>query len=513
MGLFSRTLSRIDEIKKSITREAGPRQFLAVADEHRRQGRPREAIEILESGLAQSPASVAGHVALGRLLQQTEQLDKALASFHAALKLDPQNLVALRQIADVHLTRGEKVEAIKRLKLFRGLSPGDREVSELIRQLDAELAPPPSPRSGLPAPVRTPRPDSKSDLSSQPLDVARTAGTAPEGLAQGDAGGRPAPPPPAPPVASIAEPAPEAEPPRPAVTAALGEPQVEPTPGDAGAEAAAWTGPAPGAPREAPVLGPPSAAGPFEASPARSEVEPPEEVGSREAVSSAPVPADPAAPVAEPPPVEAVPPRQEPPPVPPLPVPGATETLAGLLRAQGHLGRARDAYLELARSEPDEARARRFRGIADEIASSRASTVRGRLETWAEPFSRNRVPVEGDLVTAVEEAVEKLAPAAALVTDLEGVPVVTVGPRGEAEAMESLSAELTAFWKNVRRARAEVGEGALRSLVLTGSAGTAAVQAITPEYALLLKTGPGVPAGRIRFVAARAADQLRPALV
>ncbi len=199
--------------------------------------------------------------------------------------------------------------------------------------------------------------------------------------------------------------------------------------------------------------------------------------------------------------------------MPPLPGPGATETLASLLRAQGHLGRARDAYLELARSEPDEARSRRFREIADQIASSRASTVRGRLETWVEPFSRDRVRGEGDLVTAVEEVVERLAPAAALVTDLEGVPVVTVGPRGEAEAMESLSAELTAFWKNVRRARVEVGEGALRSLVLTGSTGTAAVQSITAEYALLLKTGPGIPAGRIRFEAARAAEQLRPALV
>jgi hypothetical protein len=39
------------------------------------------------------------------------------------------------------------------------------------------------------------------------------------------------------------------------------------------------------------------------------------------------------------------------------------------------------------------------------------------------------------------------------------------------------------------------------------------VQAITPEYALLLKTGPGVPVGRIRFEAARAAEQLRPALL
>jgi len=79
--------------------------------------------------------------------------------------------------------------------------------------------------------------------------------------------------------------------------------------------------------------------------------------------------------------------------------------------------------------------------------------------------------------------------------------------------MENLAAELTAFWKNVRRSSAEIGEGSLDSLVLTGSAGTAAVKVITPAYALLLKAGPGIPAGRIRFEAARAAEQLRPALL
>ena len=140
MGFFSRTLSRLDELKRVLTRDPASRQFLALADEYRRQGKHKEAIEVLQGGLAQNPSAVAGHVALGRLLQQSGRLDEALVSFHAALKLDPQNLVALRQTADLHLSRGDKVEAIKKLKLFRGLSPGERDVNELIRQLDDELA-------------------------------------------------------------------------------------------------------------------------------------------------------------------------------------------------------------------------------------------------------------------------------------------------------------------------------------------------------------------------------------
>lgn len=506
MGLFSRTLSRIDEIKRSLTRETGPRQFLAVADEHRREGRPREAIDILEAGLAQNPSSVAGFVALGRLLQQTGQLDKAIGSFQSALKLDPQNLVAIRQLAEVHLARGEKVEAIKRLKLFRGLSPRDREVAELIRQLDAELAPPPSPRAG----IRVPAPAVPLPPAPGPAPPTRTS--VPTQAAKPIV----APPPPNVPEA-VRPPAFPGT--RPSVV-----PEVEALP-----EVPAW-----GAMHE----------------PAEADVaaEPAPVLDSTAASTDAAVETTPE-PLAEPPPVRLqeypavdeerellveeasagavfappfvpsprpdiqVPPSPATAEAPPLSVPGATETLAGLLRAQGHLGRAREAYLELARNEPDAEQAQRYLDAAAEIASARSASARGRLEEWLEPFTRDARPGNGDLVTAVEEIVERLAPAAALVTDLEGVPVVTVGPRSEAEAMESLSAELTAFWKNVRRARADVGAGALQSLVLTGSAGAAAVQAITPEYALLLKTGPGVPVGRIRYEAARAAEQLRPALL
>ncbi|MBK6405566.1 MAG: tetratricopeptide repeat protein [Holophagales bacterium] len=158
MGLFSRTLSRLEELKKALTRDPASRQFLALADEYRRQGQVREAIGVLERGLAQNPSAVAGHVALGRLLQQGGRLDEAIASFGEALRLDPQNLVALRQTADVHLSRGETVEAIKKLKLFRGLSPGDREVNELIRQLDGELAAAAAPRPPLRPERETPPP-------------------------------------------------------------------------------------------------------------------------------------------------------------------------------------------------------------------------------------------------------------------------------------------------------------------------------------------------------------------
>ena len=468
MGLFSRTLSRLDELKKVLTRDPGSRQFLALADEYRRQGQLKEAIEVLEKGLAQNPAAVAGHVALGRLLHQTGRVDDALASFQAALRLDPQNLVALRQTADLYLAKGDKVEAIKKLKLFRGLSPGDREVNELIGQLGEELGALAAPRP----PIRPPSEAFPAAAAAAPWSLPAPPGAAkPQPAVAGSTGVAEAVPLPGHVAESVApSSAPPEVPPVPAVAA-----EAAPSGEGAGPEPEARPEPAPFRTEEAPAAGPDLEADAFAEADSTPE----------DASAGAPAAAG----------------------------PEVTETLAELLRAQGHLGDAERAYRQLAGAEPDDARSRRLAARADEIAAASGTTPLGRLEAWVGPFSRARGPREPDLLAAVEEAVKRLDASAALVTDFEGVPVVSVGPRAEAEAMENLGAELTAFWKNARRSRTEIGEGALDSLVLSGSGGRAAVQVITPSYALLVKTGRDVPVGRLRFEAARAAGQLRPALL
>lgn len=500
MGLFSRTLSRLEELKKVLTRDPSSRQFLALADEYRRQGQVREAISVLEQGLSQNPSAVAGHVALGRLLQQTGQVDSAIASFQAALRLDPQNLVALRQAADLYLSKGDQVEAIKKLKLFRGLSPGDREVNELIRQLDGELAALAAPRP----PGRLPSGAFQAPPAQVPA-FAFPAATRPE-----------------PPVVAF----PEAGPPVPteAVPATPEDLAV-----DAAGREAAGGAPAPPEVEEAgptgtgelPAVIGGAAVEPFlvagleppQTSPAGlSAVGVPEDAGagsrpdllSSESLREQSFASPTAAPLV---PGPALPDRVS------EGAPRATETLATLLRAQGHLGDAEAAYRELSSSAADGEEARRLAALADEIAATRTGTVRGRLEAWVAPFSRMLDRSDADLVGAVEEACERLSASSAVLTDFEGVPVVSVGPRSESEAMENLAAELTAFWKNARRSRDEIGEGSLDALVLTGAEATATVKVVTPGYALLLKTDPAIPAGRIRYEAARAAERLRPALL
>lgn len=167
MALFGETPappSRLEELKRVLQRDPTSRQFLALAEEYRRQGKMRDAIVTLERGLSIHTSSVAAHVALGKAYQQLERWEDAIRSYQNALKHDRENLVAIRQIAEVYLSVGEKLDAVKKLKLYRGLKPGDREVQELIVRLEAELEPPPSGR--FPSGIR-------------PLADATTRGTTP----------------------------------------------------------------------------------------------------------------------------------------------------------------------------------------------------------------------------------------------------------------------------------------------------------------------------------------------
>ncbi len=142
MALFggpSQPVTRLEELKRLLQRDPTSRQFLALAEEFRRHGKYRDAVITLERGLALHTNSVAGHVALGKTYQQLDRLEDAIRAFNNALRIDRENLVAIRQLAEVYLAKGDKIEAIKKLKLYRGLKAGDRDVNDIIARLEQEM--------------------------------------------------------------------------------------------------------------------------------------------------------------------------------------------------------------------------------------------------------------------------------------------------------------------------------------------------------------------------------------
>ncbi|MDQ5856913.1 MAG: tetratricopeptide repeat protein, partial [Acidobacteriota bacterium] len=134
--------ARLRDLKKRVEREPRSRFFVPLAEEYRKAGRLPEAIKALEDGLESHPGYVAARVALARAFLETGRIDDSVAAFSKVLADDPSNLVAAKALGDIHLSRGEPMEALKRYLRFRAVS-GDRRLDEVIAKLRAES--PPSP--------------------------------------------------------------------------------------------------------------------------------------------------------------------------------------------------------------------------------------------------------------------------------------------------------------------------------------------------------------------------------
>ena len=553
----------MEELKRILQRDPTSRQFLALAEEYRRHGKLRDAIITLERGLALHSSAVAAHVALGKIYQQLDRFEDAIRSFTNALRIDRENLVAIRQLAEVYLARGDRLEAVKKLKLYRGLKPGERDVNDLIQRLETELAPP-RPTSGvrplredvtIPAPIlplpgappsgssgawrRTvpvqtplPGPDVTPEAAPPPWETApATIWMPPEPETRPGFDAEPAP-----------APAPAA--PEPFEPAALTETRpVEAT--AAAAESVFETEQAPPAPREEPSFQtsplwiteaearhePPRP--PLEERTERATLPPwfPPEPPELSASPASVAPEPPAAPeplavplsLLEAPtggrleiPVretlsgegEAPAPFETESPTAPL----VTETLAELYRSQGYAAEAQDAYRALAAEVPDAARADEFGAKAEALAREIAKP-RTRLSSFLARFPSRRAATLDDIGAILRDAlqgVEGLSVAA--LTDREGLSVVTQGTSKNGASTEVLVAELTSFVRTVGRSRAEIGGGKLRSLALVTEKGSAVLARVSGDYALILQAGPDAALGEVRWAAAKAADRLRPAL-
>jgi tetratricopeptide (TPR) repeat protein len=85
----------IDRLGALSGREPGAAAFPAVAEAHRRTGRPEEAERVARAGLELRPDALAGRVALGLALLDLGRLDEARAELERVLSSVPDHPLAL----------------------------------------------------------------------------------------------------------------------------------------------------------------------------------------------------------------------------------------------------------------------------------------------------------------------------------------------------------------------------------------------------------------------------------
>lgn len=131
---------RLDDLRRRVREDPASILFAQLAEELRRAGRLREAVGVCRAGLAVHAGYLSARVTLGRALAALGADDDARRELQAVLAAAPENLVALRTMADLHRRRGEWTEALECYRIALGLSSGDFELEQTVRDLTADLS-------------------------------------------------------------------------------------------------------------------------------------------------------------------------------------------------------------------------------------------------------------------------------------------------------------------------------------------------------------------------------------
>ncbi len=125
---------RIEELRRRVQADPASIAFAALAEEYRRAGRYKEAIETCRTGLQRHPSYLSARVTLGRSLVQITQFDEAREVLEHVLRAAPENLAAIRALAEIHERQGETPEALEQYRVALHVATQEAEAAAAAPQ-------------------------------------------------------------------------------------------------------------------------------------------------------------------------------------------------------------------------------------------------------------------------------------------------------------------------------------------------------------------------------------------
>jgi tetratricopeptide (TPR) repeat protein len=98
---------RIEELRRRVAHDPASIAFAQLAEEYRRAGDYEHAVRACRSGLAQHPNYLSARVTLGRALLELGRFDEAQTELDCVVHAAPDNLAAIRALAEIHQRRAE----------------------------------------------------------------------------------------------------------------------------------------------------------------------------------------------------------------------------------------------------------------------------------------------------------------------------------------------------------------------------------------------------------------------
>lgn len=131
--------SRIEELRRRIVADPASIVFAQLGEEYRRAGHYLDAVEVCRTGLERYPGYISARVTLGRALMELGELDAASRELEMVVGTAPDNLAAIRALADIHQRKRDLPGALDYFDKAQALTPSDPEIRDARASLSEEL--------------------------------------------------------------------------------------------------------------------------------------------------------------------------------------------------------------------------------------------------------------------------------------------------------------------------------------------------------------------------------------
>ena len=130
--------SEIEKLERRYAENPHGLTFAPLAEVHRKNGDVTRALELLTAGLELHPNYIPASIVLGRCHQDLGDLPSAEAAFAHVLRLDDENVIALKSLADINERLEHFSEAGDWLRRLVSVDRSNEEARDQLQRVEAK---------------------------------------------------------------------------------------------------------------------------------------------------------------------------------------------------------------------------------------------------------------------------------------------------------------------------------------------------------------------------------------